>query len=223
MSVYSKMADAIMNDLYTGTRGGSSNVSISKEQLEDEVRNEFLQVIQEHILQGISPLNELAITIDCIPINCKDMIECPCEDLDCKEPTAHFEIPQFLSGGLLYAGTVDKLTSFTVYTSEIGRKYRGHTRRRRRTIKPYVYVNTTPNRRNMYDAWLFDAPLLEMVSVKIVPKDLRQLEQFGCCPTEDPENYSYIANEVQRRLTEKKFRWYRQYAMPILPNDNAQR
>jgi hypothetical protein len=39
--------------------------------------------------------------------------------------------------------------------------------------KPYVYIDTTPNENNMYDAFVFNAPLLKRLSVVAIFKDLR--------------------------------------------------
>jgi hypothetical protein len=50
-------------------------------------------------------------------------------------------------------------------------------------------------------------------------KDLRQIENYACCSDLDDDNMSFINNEIKRRLTEKKLRYYRQLAMPAKPND----
>jgi len=34
-------------------------------------------------------------------------------------------------------------------------------------------------------------------------------------------NMSFIDNEIKRRLTEKKIRYYRQLATPLVPNDQS--
>jgi hypothetical protein len=46
---------------------------------------------------------------------------------------------------------------------------------RRGAEKPYVYIDTTPNENNMYDCWIFNAPLLKKISVIGIFKDPRQL------------------------------------------------
>ena len=72
----------------------------------------------------------------------------------------------------------------------------------------------------MYDGYIFNAPLLKVISVVGVFKDLRQLEGYNCCESsEEPENYSFIDIEVKNRLVQQKVNYYRQLHMPNLPND----
>ena len=51
--------------------------------------------------------------------------------------------------------------------------------------------------------------------------DVRQLEGYSCCTDQDETNFSFIDNEVKKRLIEKKLRYYRVGAMPNLPNDQS--
>ena len=90
---------------------------------------------------------------------------------------------------------------------------------RRGANLPYVYIEPTPNVNNMYDAFIFNAPLLKVVSVVAIFKDPRQLEQYSCCNTEDLDNFSFIDTEIKKRLTEKKLRYYRQFYVPTQPNN----
>ena len=74
----------------------------------------------------------------------------------------------------------------------------------------------------MYDGYIFNAPLLKMISIVALFKDPRQLEGYDCCDTlfeEGKENYTFIDTEVKNRLTALKIRYYRQLHMPNLPND----
>lgn len=215
--VVSKLASAIYNDIVGGLRGYHHNPSISLEQLEDEVVNERLQVIKEYTLKGITPKKDLLTAINCIEIDCKDLDRCTCSTKYTGKPVAHFEIPQILDGLIDYIGSTDRQNPFIYYTSSMFSKY--HKYRRRGKNRPYVYIDTSPNENGMYDCFVFNAPLLKQISVVAVFKDLRQLEQYVCCSDLQDENKSYIDNEVQRRLTEKKIRYYRQFAPPILPND----
>jgi hypothetical protein len=73
----------------------------------------------------------------------------------------------------------------------------------------------------MYDAWIFGAPLLKTISVIGIFKDPRQLLSYDCCATDDIENYSSLSSEIKKRLTEKKIRYYRQFASPLTPNDQS--
>ena len=75
--MYTKLASAIINDIYSGLAGLHHNMSISQEQLEDEIVATRLQVIKEYQLQGILPLKDLLMAINCIPVDCKDLERCP--------------------------------------------------------------------------------------------------------------------------------------------------
>lgn len=66
------------------------------EQLEDEVVSERLYMIKELFLKGTLPKNDMLVSLNCIPVDCKDLERCnAC--LGSKgikgTPTAHFEIP----------------------------------------------------------------------------------------------------------------------------------
>lgn len=71
----------------------------------------------------------------------------------------------------------------------------------------------------MYDCFVFNAPLLGQVSITAIFKDLRQLENYECCTELRDDNMTFINNEIKKRLTEKKLRYYRAMAPQNLPND----
>lgn len=220
MGYYLKLASAIYNDIVSGLKGYTSTSTISLEQLEDEVVNERLQVIKEYVLKGLLPKKDLLISINCIPIDCKDIENCTCKNVVEGTPTMHFEIPQILSEydqGIEYIGSTDKQIPFIWYTDVNSFLY--HKYRKRGKDKPYIFIDTTPNSNNMFDCWVFNAPLLKSVTVIGVFKDLRQLENYGCCY--DIDNISFIDTEIKRRLIEKKLRYYKQLATNIMPNDQA--
>jgi hypothetical protein len=60
------------------------------------------------------------------------------------------------------------------------RKYR-----KRNANKPYVWIDYSPNENGMLDCFLFNAPLLEQVSVVGVFKDPRQLTKYSCCNNQE--------------------------------------
>ena len=70
----------------------------------------------------------------------------------------------------------------------------------------------------MFDAWIFNAPLLKKVSIIAIFKDPRQLEGYSCCAGDDLENYTFLSAEIKKRLTEKKLRYYRQLYQGPVPN-----
>lgn len=63
--------------------------------------------------------------------------------------------------------------------------------------------------------------MLKYISVIAIFKDPRQLTQFSCCGEDDLENYTFLASEIKKRLTEKKLRYYRMMLMPPHPNDQS--
>ena len=73
----------------------------------------------------------------------------------------------------------------------------------------------------MYDCWIFNIPIIKQVSVVGVFKDPRQLMTYGCCSALDINNMTFIDAEIKKRLTEKKLRYYRLLAAPLLPNAQA--
>lgn len=224
MAYYERLASAIFNDVYAGLKGYHHNMSMSVEQLEDEIVMERLQIIKEYILKNTLAKKDLLLSLNCLPVDCKDLEKCRCRDQGGGTPTMHFEIPQLITDfdgiGIEFIGSTDRSVPFTVYTSMT--QATRHKYRARRKLKPYVYIDTTPNENNMYDCYVFNAPLLKQVSVVGIFKDLRQVEILGCC--EDlSQNFTWLDTEIQKRLTEKKLRYYRQFSPALLPNDQAYR
>lgn len=214
-----KLADAIYNDVVSGLQGYHHNPSISMDQLEDDVVDERLQVLREQFLKGILPVRDLLTAINCIPVDCKDLERCRCRNT-VGTPTAHFEVPQIFSEIIDYVGSVDRQLPFIFYTSALQWSHY-HKYRKRGKDKPFVYIDTTPNENGMYDAYIFNAPMIKQISVVAIFKDPRQLESYACCSDLDDDNFSSINNEIKRRLTEKKLRYYRQLAMQPSPNDQT--
>ena len=110
---------------------------------------------------------------------------------------------------------------FIYYTNPTLMTY--HKYRRRGKRKPYVWIDTTPNENNMYDGFIFNAPLIKQLTVVAIPKDPRQLDYYGCCSPVDINNMTFIDAEIKKRLTEKKIRYYRSLQAPIVPNDQIAR
>lgn len=217
-----KLASAIYNDIIGGLAGYTSVPSLSLEQLEDEIVEERLLVIKEYALRNMLPRQDLYMAINCIPVDCKSLDRCPCNRANFSKPIAHFEIPQLINGipedPIEYLGTVDKGIQFKVYTSTA---FQYHKYLRRGSTKPFVYIEPTPNESNKYDGWIFNMPLLEVISVVGIFKDPRQVAEYDCCAEDDLENYTFISTEIKKRLTEKKLRFYRQFLPSPQPNTQA--
>ena len=215
-----KLASAIRNDIVAGLKGYHTNLSLSLEQLAQDIVDERLQVLKEYSLKGILPARDLYMSINCIPVDCKSLDKCKC-NLDYSTPNLHFEIPQILNdyGNLSidYIGATDRQLPFIYYTSSSN--FRHHKYRKRGKNKPYVWIDTTPNENGMYDCFVFNAPLLKVVSISAIFKDPRQLENYSCCVDQQDNNMSFVDNEVKKRVTAKKIQYYRQFAPSIAPND----
>lgn len=220
-----KLASAILNDILSGLRGITSNISLSIEQLEDDIIDERLTIIKEYALKGLLPVKDLVTSINCLEVDCKPIENCNLcnSNLNVRETNIpHVEIPQIVTDlgvdAIQYFGTVDRNTPFKIYT-DISYQYHKYNRWLGR--KPYIYIDTSPNENGMYDCYIFNAPLIKTLSIIAVFKDPRQLEQFTCCNAEEVSNMNFLTNDIKRRITEKKVRWYRNLAAPNLPNDQV--
>ena len=218
--VYSKLASAIFNDVEAGLRGYSANISISLDQLEDDIIDERLQIIKEYALKGIIPRSDLLLSINCVPIDCKDLDRCCVHD-DNATVEAHFEIPQLITDfgitSIDYIGSTDRQLPFIWYTNI--NRWRSHKYRKRGKDRPYVYIDMTPNKNNMFDGYIFNAPLLKSISIVGMFKDPRQVSEYSCCSSEDIDNTSFLNNAIKTRITEKKIKYYRQLQPSPVIND----
>lgn len=222
--VYEKLASRIQMDTVSGLRGLHNNMSLPLDLIEDSIISTRLQIIKESQLKGVLPVNDLLLSINCINIDCKDIERCSLCSAGNNEfgtPTMHFEIPQivtdFGTNAIAYIGSADRQNPFVFYLSSQQWQYY-HRYRRRSHMKPFVYIDITPNENGMYDCFVFNAPLMKTISVVAVFKDPRQLEQFGCCKELESEQYTWIDNEIANRLVKYYVDLYRRMATPITPN-----
>lgn len=216
-----QLKSAIYNDIVGGLKGINNNINLSLEQLEDDIIDERLIILKEYSFKNMVPKKDLMLSINCINLDCKSLDKCPCGSDSYTKPQLHFEIPQILNDlcedSVEFIGSIDRKTQFKVYTSTA---FQYHKYLRRGANKPYVYIETTPNENNMYDCWVFNAPLMKKISVIGIFKDPRQLLEYSCCG-EDTINYNFLDNEIKRRLTEKKLRYYRQIPQQVTNNDQT--
>ena len=81
-----KLASAIRNDVVAGLRGYHTNLSMSTEQLCQDIIDERLQILKEYSLKGVLPLRDLYLSINCIQVDCKNIERCRCNAYDdCSE------------------------------------------------------------------------------------------------------------------------------------------
>lgn len=222
-----KLAYAVMNDVVAGLVGITSTPTISIEQLEDDVVDERLQIIKEYSLKNLIPKKDLFMAINCVEVDCQSLDKCLCTTDNCGNsvgtlttPQLHFEIPQvindFAESAIEYIGAIDRSVQYWIYTDVSGLK--SHQYRRRGASDPYVYIETTPNENNLYDGWIFNAPFTKKISIIAIFKDPRQVYAYGCCPEEETENFSFLSNEIKKRLTQKKLLYYKQLYQGSTPN-----
>lgn len=227
-----RLADAIRNDIISGLRGYHQNMSLSVEQLEEEIVQTRLAVIKEYMLKGILPIDDLLMSINCVPVDCDTLDKCKCRGTTCGNPTAHFEIPQILldyglGNSIKYIGSSDKQHPFIVYTKPIDKIRTYQKYRKRGKNKPWVYVDVTPNSNGLIDCYIFEAPLIKQVSVVAIFKDPRQLEDYQCdCEgnsesTQMDNNLNFLDIIIKDKLTQQKIKYYRQLAYPLIPNDQT--
>lgn len=221
-----KLASAIKNDVVSGLRGYHQNLSMNMDQLQDEIVACRLGIIHQYFLKGQFPIKDLLIAINCIDVDCESLERCRCGKISEDDTlVAHFQIPQLISyygkQAIDYIGSTDRRNKFTVITSLS--EFNNKKYRKRGNNKPYVWIDYAPNAEGMLDCFLFNAPLLEQVSVVGVFKDPRQLNKYNCCNTEDlngPDvNVSFIDELVKDKLTKEKIYYYRQLQANRLPND----
>lgn len=228
-----RLADAVFNDVVSGLRGYHQNMSMSKEQLQEEIVQMRLAVIKEYMLKGILPIDDLVMSINCIPVDCETLDKCKCRGKVCGTPMAHFQIPQILldfglGNSIKYLGSSDKEHPFLVYTHNIDKIKTLQQYRKRGKDRPWVFIDVTPNSEGLLDCYIFGASLIKQVSIVAIFKDPRQLEGFQCnCDEENEQNrithmddnLNFLDIVIKDRLTQQKLKYYRQYAAPILPND----
>lgn len=215
-----KLASAIYNDIVSGLAGITSTPAISIDQLQDDIVDTRLQIIKEYSLKNILPRKDLLYSIDCVDLDCESLDKCVC-GTNYSPAKLHFEIPQLVNdfgdSAIEYIGSTDKMVPFKVYTNT---SFKYHNQKIRGKNKPYIYIQTTPNENNMYDGWVFNTNLLKRLSIIGIFKDLRQLDNYGCCQ-EELNNMNFIDQEIKKRLTELKIRYYRQLLAQPHPNNQV--
>ena len=217
-----RLASAAYNDIVSGLRGYHQNHSMSMEQLEQDIVDTRLNLIKQYQLKGILPTKDLLLSINCIPVDCKNIEKCTCTS-DYGTPTAHFEIPQLLMdfgiSPIEFLGTVDKQTTFQYGNSIPQMRYHKYSRRGK--TKPYVFIDCTPNENGMYDCFIFNTPLLKTVSITAIFKDPRQLSNYKCCVENQDMNFTWLDAEIKNTLVAQKIKYYRQLQASLKPNDQT--
>ena len=216
--IVNKLASAALNDIISGLSGVTATINIPIEQLEDEIVMTRLAIIHQYALKNLLPFKDLYTSLNCIEVDCKSLDKCCVADSD-DTVMAHFEIPQIANvageEAIGFIGSTDKEIKFKVYTSP---QFKYHRYKRRGQNKPYVYIDMSPNENNRLDGYIFNAPMLERLSITAIFKDPRQVEELSCCGYAETDNFSDIALETKDTVVKKYIQYYRQLIVPPYPN-----
>lgn len=226
-----ELASAIENDVLSGLAGLNSNISMSLDQLQDEIIALREQIIIEWWKKGILQKDDLLMALNCVVVDCKDPTKCgPCDKCyngPAGKSEMHFEIPKTLTGigseAITFVGSADRQERYRVYYNPNQLTY--HKYRKRGADKPYVYIEKTPNENGNYDGWIFNLPFAKRICVIGIFKDPRDLTNYGCSAVCDNSKLDMgsISMEIKQRLTKEKLYYYRQVWMPPKPNNQVAR
>lgn len=159
-----KITSAIISDLYSGLAGFNANETLSYEQISDECVEKRQVVIKELFAKNLLKTEDLAVSLNCVDVECKDMVKCKdvkyhpncdCKNEDTKtyKLQSHFEIPMLLTDvgedAIIYIGSADGMIPFKVYYSLETTKSNQY--RRRGSNEPFVYIDKTTNSNQKHD------------------------------------------------------------------------
>lgn len=216
-----QLTSAIHNNIISGLKGESVNIPYTLEQIEDEIIIERMSVIKELSLKGLLPAKDLMIKIPCVELDCGSLDRC-CNTTYEKDKIKHFELPQLINDfgleGISFIGSTDGINAYRVYTDM---SWRYNQYKISKNIRPFVWIDMTPNKNGKYDGFLFNNNFAQRLMVMMIPKDPRDLATFSCCEMKDINIPSVIDVEIEKRVTERLLRYYRLTAMPITPNDQT--
>lgn len=222
MNLITKLASIAQSHIIGGLEGLAPSLNIPMQMLEDELVQTRAAILYKYAMSNRLPFKDLYLSIDCVDLDCHAIASCCGEEFGEKVP--RFEIPQIFVGSdesIQYIGTIDKMHKFKVYTSPSLFKF--HKYKMMGNKKPFVYLDMTPNENNHLYGYVFNAPLLEKISVSAIFKDPRELEDFLCCEY-DFENYgnlNFIDTEAVDTVVNKYLKYYRQLYPQPQPNDQV--
>lgn len=212
-----RLSSAIFSNVTSGI--GTSNFPLTLEQIEDSIISERLLLINNLSKQNLLNVNDLAMTINCLQTDCESLSKC-CTPND--KNVIHIEVPQIVNDygekSIIFIGSADGMHSYTIYKDS---SYKYHNLRRSKKLKPYVWIDTTPNQNNMNDIFIFNAPFVQVMKVVAIFKDPRQLEGYSCCSNEEIYNFNALEKMIEKNLSNQYIEYYRRLAMPNTPNDQA--
>ena len=222
-----QLTSAVYNNVVDGLKGTSSNIAFSREHVEDSIISERMLIIKEYFIKNLLPRRDLLYAINCVNLDCYPIDKCPSSvptscTLTGSKYILHFEMPPVMSDfgddAVEYIGSKDKMFPFKVY---FNKDFLNHKYKVRGANKPYIWIDTTPNRNNMWDAYVFNAPVMKQISLVFIPRDPRQVTIYECCSGSEEFDYGVLSAELEKRVTEKFLRYFRQMIYPNTPNDQT--
>ncbi len=115
-----KLASAIYNNIVGGLAGITATPNIPLQQLEDDVVDEWLQIIKEYAAKNLVPRKDLLMAINCIELDCESLDRCCSGDNPYAEKLLHFEVPQIVNDQIEdtieFVGSTDRQDQYKVYT-----------------------------------------------------------------------------------------------------------
>lgn len=218
----SKIASAAYNSIISGLAGYEATANISLQQLEDEICEQRLATLYKYYLKNALPLEDLYASLNCIQVDCDYIGKCCHVENIGQEKVAHFEIPPIAMSlkdkAIKWIGSVDRQIKFKVFLSEAFRFNKFNSRQKNR---PYVYIDPVINANGMMDGYIFNAPLLERLSITAIFRDDRQLEEFDCCQNPMENVLTVIDAEVKDAVIKKYISYYRQLYPQPQPNNQV--
>lgn len=219
----SKIASAAYNSIISGLAGYEATANISIQQLEDEIAEQRIATIYKYYLKNLLPAEDLYASLNCIQVNCDYIGKC-CAVENYGKKYAHFQIPPIALGlkekAIKWIGSSDRQVKFKVFLSEAFRFNKFNSRQKN---KPFVYIDPVINSDGLMDGYIFNAPLLERISITAIFKDDRKLEEYDCCSIPSEDNLTILDAEVKDTVIKKYINYYRQLYPQPQPNDQIPR
>ena len=212
----------VHNNVVSGLKAMSVNSNHSILQIADEIISEYLTVMREFTLKGVLPTNEFMRKVGCVKVTCGSIEDCCDEDYNVTQIQT-FKIPEIITdpafNGISYVGSTDMSTQYKTYTSI--QSGMSHKYRMRGSNKPYAVIDASTVTNGYINGYIYNAPLVKVITVVAIFKDPRKLTEFDCCSDEVEFPNTFVNTEVVKRVTEKMIRYYRQFAVALNPNDQT--
>lgn len=212
-----QIVSGIELNLINGFKGNHNNSSYRIEQIRDDFLLAVNTIYKELIDRGLLNIGDIAQSINCVELKCKDISEC-C-DYQAGITALHFKIPELASlfgrKAVHYVGLINRYEPFKVVWDNqlIYNKYSVTGK------EPYVWFSDREN------GWLFNPPTknIEVISIRALFTDPFKLNEYKCCDklfehSEFPATPDIILKAMEN-VTNKYLNHYRRVNIPYIPNN----